>query len=1261
MTHIYKISVAFLICFSLTTMVFPMNVFGELTGTYSIGSGGDYETFTAAANDLMTQGVGDGGVTFLVSPGNYPERFTLNTVTGTSETSQIIFQANGGDVVINGTGTDATNNAMVTLNGVSWVTFDGINILDGGTSPDDNVEYGYLVTGTATQGSNHNTIKNCSVELGRGDNPQLRFTRGITFISNATQASGSNNFNTITNVSVDRTNNGIDLRGKTDFLGEIEFVDYGNVISDNKLGTIVGLGNSAPGGLEAANAHGIHLSAQKKVSVYDNVIDSVSTSFVQPPILPMGARGMRLDAVSGEVYNNKINYVQYHSGGTGFAIGLRINVLENDTLKLYNNFISNIWKSNEYSIDGNDPSIYVIGILLDKGKGGGGLAKIHHNSVVLENDTPSDYTTAAIFSRAAGVGPGVIPSEIYNNIFINNLIPSMNYSNVYGITSYAMVEGNPNPGTLTSDHNLFYVSHPESVLIQKGRGLGPSDLYDYDTIADWFAATGNDEHSISKSVNFEDVAAGDLHLAGASVSDPELAGMPVDWIDFDIDYDPRADIPGKGADEYAPSEDVVNLSGTVANAEDDSPLQGVEITIGEFQVFTNASGIYSLSILPGDYDLEAFKEDFEPFSMDVTIPDEGTVIDFQLIPIPIPMSDISGTIVGSDAPGIGLEGAQIQFTGGEEYPPVFTDGDGYFETELPADILYSYRAVAFGYEPLEGTLTPSEGEVDMGTLTLDEFPFQPLGVHAVLGDDAVFVSWDAPVAGLFTDFRYDGGVVSGHLGYQGGAENSVMGTVYRRDAILEEVSWYLTGEGGPHPLVNVFVFALDEAGLPDRDELLYVATNVNNTDGEWNGYTLGEALDLPDGFFAGVSAVGFLGLAFDSGEGEQWPFVPNSQFATHNFLQNDFVTLESMNFEVNFMLRGHGIDFGPADYDGFLAEVPVGTDLSSGQSLTLAPTSSKTDKSANPKVPGQPYASGLSNADAALLLSTDAFSGPALYDDHHLLSYFTLFGSDVHVSRSGGDPAASRTPAGDQARVLESYRVYRLMAGQEGDSSDWVLLVSGHTSTEYTDADWTDLSEGEYVYAVLAEYTDGLLSLPAFSNPVEQTDEPPIVLTVRVIQAGEGNAIEGALVTVTHSEGETHEASTGTDGEVAFADIGSGMYSMLVTKAGYHDHEMEGLEVTESIHVDVEMDIITGIDNPASHAVQVYPNPAREGFTVQSDRQVNKIEVFDTFGRRHYLSSSETQSVWVDTASWQHGLYLVRVRADGETMETIRVQIISPF
>jgi len=70
---------------------------------------------------------------------------------------------------------------------------------------------------------------------------------------------------------------------------------------------------------------------------------------------------------------------------------------------------------------------------------------------------------------------------------------------------------------------------------------------------------------------------------------------------------------------------------------------------------------------------------------------------------------------------------------------------------------------------------------------------------------------------------------------------------------------------------------------------------------------------------------------------------------------------------------------------------------------------------------------------------------------------------------------------------------------------------------------------------VLAEYTDGVLSAPSFSNAVEQTDdEDPVVLTVHVSQAGQGSAIEGALVSVTHEGGESHEATTGAEGEVAF-------------------------------------------------------------------------------------------------------------------------------
>ena len=54
-------------------MVLPVSVFMQLSGTYTIGAGGDYATFSAAATALHDQGVA-GPVTFDVLDGTYPSR-----------------------------------------------------------------------------------------------------------------------------------------------------------------------------------------------------------------------------------------------------------------------------------------------------------------------------------------------------------------------------------------------------------------------------------------------------------------------------------------------------------------------------------------------------------------------------------------------------------------------------------------------------------------------------------------------------------------------------------------------------------------------------------------------------------------------------------------------------------------------------------------------------------------------------------------------------------------------------------------------------------------------------------------------------------------------------------------------------------------------------------------------------------------------------------------------------------------------------------
>ncbi|MCK5033778.1 MAG: hypothetical protein KAS18_09095, partial [Calditrichia bacterium] len=97
----------------------------QLSGSYTIGSGGTYSTFAAAAADLNSQGV-SGAVTFNIFSGTYTEQFVIGNITGTSASETIVFQAQSGnaaDVDVQFTASSTGDNYIARLNGTDFITF----------------------------------------------------------------------------------------------------------------------------------------------------------------------------------------------------------------------------------------------------------------------------------------------------------------------------------------------------------------------------------------------------------------------------------------------------------------------------------------------------------------------------------------------------------------------------------------------------------------------------------------------------------------------------------------------------------------------------------------------------------------------------------------------------------------------------------------------------------------------------------------------------------------------------------------------------------------------------------------------------------------------------------------------------------------------------------------------------------------------------------------------------------------------------------
>ena len=120
-----------------------------LSGSYTIGgTSPNYNTFSAAVADLNNYGI-CGPVNFMISPGTYTERFSLNQVIGTSFTNKINFIGAGkGSTILTYAGTSTADMSTIMLNGADQVTFRNMTIKNTGST------YGAGIWLTGTSDSN---------------------------------------------------------------------------------------------------------------------------------------------------------------------------------------------------------------------------------------------------------------------------------------------------------------------------------------------------------------------------------------------------------------------------------------------------------------------------------------------------------------------------------------------------------------------------------------------------------------------------------------------------------------------------------------------------------------------------------------------------------------------------------------------------------------------------------------------------------------------------------------------------------------------------------------------------------------------------------------------------------------------------------------------------------------------------------------------------------------------------------------------------
>lgn len=88
----------------------------------------------------------------------------------------------------------------------------------------------------------------------------------------------------------------------------------------------------------------------------------------------------------------------------------------------------------------------------------------------------------------------------------------------------------------------------------------------------------------------------------------------------------------------------------------------------------------------------------------------------------------------------------------------------------------------------------------------------------------------------------------------------------------------------------------------------------------------------------------------------------------------------------------------------------------------------------------------------------------------------------------------------------------------------------------------------------------------------------------------------------------------------------------------------------------VFQDVTSVADPQALSSLQVYPNPASDGFTVQAGEAIRDIRLLDIHGRTVYFQQTNEDNVYVTTTGLRSGAYLLKVRT-GQHAKSIRLLI----
>ncbi len=396
-----------LVLSTMFALLFSVTLLAQLTGIKTIP--GDYPTLSAAIADLNISGIGTGGVTFNVAAG-YTETFVspvdgrITSLTGSS-TNPVTFAKSGTGLnpVITAAPGIGTYDAIITIAGTDYVTFDGINLQEnpGNITATTQAEWGFaILKASPADGSQNITIRNCKVTL------TLTYIATIGIYSNnhvsgnntqlvVSSTAGANSNLKIYNDTVANSYSGIYVTGFNDPTVPYQYFDQNNEIGRDG-GNII---TNVAGGSSAG--YGIYTIYQNNLNVANNRITSTMAG-------TQSAYGIYLAAARNASYNLYSNFVSMQFSGTGSSANLYAIYSEmgasgtSNIANIYNNTVTGCTFPTVTT--SNTRFIYVASPGVDVNL---------HDNVVINNTVGSSITTATgpvwyIYVNKSSTTPGSV-------------------------------------------------------------------------------------------------------------------------------------------------------------------------------------------------------------------------------------------------------------------------------------------------------------------------------------------------------------------------------------------------------------------------------------------------------------------------------------------------------------------------------------------------------------------------------------------------------------------------------------------------------------------------------------------------------------------------------------------------------------------------------------------------------------------------------------------------------------------------------------